>query len=97
MLTASKSPQVGGGGGGGGGGYIFFAFPPVFVSSVLGLIEPVDTRVPSAHCTTSSVTRHLAYGEDGSMVFFKALETRPNVAPSVPVVSAFLHNLSEHR
>lgn len=27
------------------------------------------------------------------IVFFKALEVRPNGAPSVPVVSAFLHNL----
>lgn len=31
--------------------------------------------------------------QDGVLVFFQASEMRPNAVPSVPVVSAFLHNL----
>lgn len=33
------------------------------------------------------------WSQDGMIIFFKASEVRPNAVPSVPAVSAFLHNL----
>lgn len=55
----------------------------------VGVMRPaVSSRGPLGHTTPSASWR-----QDGAIVFLESSELQPNGAPSVPVVSASLHNL----
>lgn len=72
------------------------AWPCLYHMTSMYSVPHNDTNLVQAAWSQGWHRRRISLAwrsQDGVVVFFQASEMRPNGVPSVPVVSAFLHNL----